>query len=88
MPGVSVRQVERLIADKTIDDSVFNREQCLLQGFKCNASRSHINNHVEKAVFLEKFIDEGDGTLIAQARQSTKKISLRQTVTAEDFQNL
>ena len=52
MPGVSVRQVERLIADKTIDDSVFNREQCLLQGFKCNASRSHINNHVEKAVFL------------------------------------
>ena len=32
MPGVSVRQVERLIADKTIDDSVFKREQCLLQG--------------------------------------------------------
>lgn len=68
LTGLSVRQVAKLIADKTLQGGMLPKVDCALQAVKGGVSSAHIiDGRVEHAVLLEIFTDEGVGTLITKA---------------------
>lgn len=65
LTGLSVSQVDALIADGTVYGGMLPKIQCALDAVKCGVSSSHIiDGRVEHAVLLEIFTDNGVGTLI------------------------
>lgn len=65
LTGLSVQQVDRLIADKTIQGGMLPKVECALSAVKGGVKSAHIiDGRVEHAVLLEIFTDEGVGTLI------------------------
>lgn len=68
LTGLSVRQVAKLIADKTLQGGMLPKVECALQAVKGGVHSAHIvDGRVEHAVLLEIFTDEGVGTLITRA---------------------
>ncbi len=68
LSGLSVRQVAKLIADKTLQGGMLPKVECALKAVKGGVTSAHIiDGRVEHAVLLEIFTDEGVGTLITQA---------------------
>ncbi len=65
LTGLSIGQVDALIADKTIHGGMLPKIQCALSAVKAGVKSAHIvDGRVEHAVLLEIFTDEGVGTLI------------------------
>lgn len=74
LTGLSVRQVDRLIADKTIHGGMLPKIECALSAVKAGVKSAHIvDGRVEHAVLLEIFTDEGVGTLISKNGMKKKK---------------
>ena len=68
LSGLSVRQVAKLIADKTLHGGMLPKVECALKAVKGGVTSAHIiDGRVEHAVLLEIFTDKGVGTLITQA---------------------
>jgi acetylglutamate kinase len=68
LTGLSTKQVDALIADKTIQGGMLPKIECALNAVKAGVTSAHIiDGRVEHAVLLEIFTDEGVGTLITQA---------------------
>ena len=68
LTGLSIKQVDKLIADKTIQGGMLPKVDCALNAVK-NGVRSAtiVDGRVEHAVLLEIFTDEGVGTLISKS---------------------
>jgi acetylglutamate kinase len=65
LTGLSIKQVDSLIADKTIHGGMLPKVECALSAVKNGVKSAHIiDGRVEHAVLLEIFTDEGVGTLI------------------------
>ncbi|MEX2468498.1 MAG: acetylglutamate kinase [Pseudohongiellaceae bacterium] len=74
LTGLSVRQVARLIADKTLHGGMLPKVECALDAVRSGVTSAHIiDGRVEHAVLLEIFTDEGVGTLITNAASKKKK---------------
>ncbi|GJM12740.1 MAG: acetylglutamate kinase [Pseudohongiella sp.] len=66
LTGLSIKQVDKLIADKTIQGGMLPKVECALNAVKKGVSSATIvDGRVEHAVLLEIFTDEGVGTLIS-----------------------
>jgi len=67
LTGLSIKQVDKLIADKTIQGGMLPKVSCALNAVKGGVQSAHIiDGRVEHAVLLEIFTDEGVGTLITR----------------------
>ena len=67
LTGLSIKQVAKLIADKTIRGGMLPKIECALEAVKGGVHSAHIiDGRVEHAVLLEIFTDEGVGTLITK----------------------
>lgn len=67
LTGLSIKQVAKLIADKTIRGGMLPKIECALEAVKGGVHSAHIiDGRVEHAVLLEIFTDEGVGTLITR----------------------
>jgi acetylglutamate kinase len=67
LTGLSTKQVDALIADKTIQGGMLPKIECALNAVKAGVTSAHIiDGRVEHAVLLEIFTDEGVGTLITR----------------------
>lgn len=67
LTGLSVRQVAKLVADKTLQGGMLPKVECALKAVKGGVNSAHIiDGRVEHAVLLEIFTDEGVGTLITK----------------------
>ena len=68
LTGLNVRQVAKLIADKTLQGGMLPKVECALKAVKGGVTSAHIiDGRVEHAVLLEIFTNEGVGTLITLA---------------------
>jgi len=66
LTGLSIKQVDALIADKTIQGGMLPKVECALNAVKKGVtSATIVDGRVEHAVLLEIFTDEGVGTLIS-----------------------
>lgn len=75
LTGLSVGQVDGLIADKTIHGGMLPKIECALSAVKAGVQSAHIvDGRVEHAVLLEIFTDEGVGTLITQNGLNKTKV--------------
>ena len=67
LTGLSIKQVDALIADKTIHTGMLPKVECALNAVKKGVtSATIVDGRVEHAVLLEIFTDEGVGTLISK----------------------
>ena len=67
LTGLSIRQVARLLADKTLQGGMLPKVECALRAVKGGVNSAHIiDGRVEHAVLLEIFTDTGVGTLITR----------------------
>ena len=67
LTGLSIKQVAKLIVDKTIRGGMLPKIECALEAVKGGVHSAHIiDGRVEHAVLLEIFTDEGVGTLITR----------------------
>lgn len=65
LTGLSVRQVDALIADGTIYGGMLPKISCALEAVRNGVKQAHIvDGRVANAVLLEIFTDQGVGTLI------------------------
>lgn len=68
LTGLSIKQVDKLIADKTIHGGMLPKVECALNAVKNGVqSATIVDGRVEHAVLLEIFTDEGVGTLISKS---------------------
>ena len=68
LTGVSVKQVDDMIADGTIHGGMLPKIECALDAVRQGVKSAHIiDGRVEHAVLLEIFTDEGVGTLITNS---------------------
>lgn len=68
LTGLSIKQVDKLVADKTIQGGMLPKVECALEAVKGGVHSSHIiDGRVEHAVLLEIFTNEGVGTLITKS---------------------
>ncbi|MAU05168.1 MAG: acetylglutamate kinase [Gammaproteobacteria bacterium] len=68
LTGLSIKQVAKLIADKTIRGGMLPKIECALEAVKGGVHSAHIiDGRVEHAVLLEIFTNEGVGTLITRS---------------------
>lgn len=68
LTGLSIKQVDKLIADKTIQGGMLPKVECALNAVKNGVhSATIVDGRVEHAVLLEIFTDEGVGTLISKS---------------------
>ena len=68
LTGLSIKQVDTLIADKTITGGMLPKVECALNAVKKGVtSATIVDGRVEHAVLLEIFTDEGVGTLISKS---------------------
>lgn len=74
LAGLNLKQVDKLIADKTLKGGMLPKVQCAAEALKGGVNSAHIiDGRVEHAVLLEIFTDEGVGTLITQNSVARKK---------------
>jgi len=67
LTGLSIKQVDKLIADKTIHGGMLPKVDCAVNAVKRGVtSATIVDGRVEHAVLLEIFTDEGVGTLISK----------------------
>ena len=67
LTGLSIKQVAKLIVDKTTRGGMLPKIECALEAVKGGVHSAHIiDGRVEHAVLLEIFTDEGVGTLITR----------------------
>ncbi len=67
LTGLSVKQVDKLVADKTLQGGMLPKIECALKAVKGGVHSAHIiDGRVEHAVLLEIFTDDGVGTLITK----------------------
>ena len=67
LTGLSIKQVDALIADKTIQGGMLPKVECALNAVKKGVtSATIVDGRIEHAVLLEIFTDEGVGTLISR----------------------
>jgi len=67
LTGLGVKQVDRLIADKTLQGGMLPKVECAVSAITGGVHSAHIiDGRVEHAVLLEIFTDEGIGTLITK----------------------
>ena len=67
LTGLSIKQVDALIADKTIHAGMLPKVECALNAVRKGVtSATIVDGRVEHAVLLEIFTDEGVGTLISK----------------------
>lgn len=72
LTGLSIKQVDKLIADKTIHGGMLPKVECALNAVKGGVHSAHIiDGRVEHAVLLEIFTDAGVGTLITKSGLNT-----------------
>ncbi len=65
MTGLSITDIEALIADGTIEGGMIPKTRCATDALKGGVSSVHIiDGRVEHAVLLELFTDQGVGTLL------------------------
>lgn len=65
LTGLNTADVDRLIADGTIQGGMLPKIRCALDAVKAGVKTAHIiDGRVEHAVLVELFTDEGVGTLI------------------------
>ena len=63
LTGLSIKDVDRLIADGTIDGGMIPKTRCATDALKGGVSNVHIiDGRVDNAVLLELFTDQGVGT--------------------------
>lgn len=68
LTGLSIKQVDKLIADKTIQGGMLPKVRCALHAVKNGVhSTTIVDGRVEHAVLLEIFTDAGVGTLISKS---------------------
>ena len=68
LTGLSIKQVDVLIADKTIHTGMLPKVECALNAVRKGVtSATIVDGRVEHAVLLEIFTDEGVGTLISNS---------------------
>ena len=68
LTGLSIKQVDMLIADKTIHAGMLPKVECALNAVRKGVtSATIVDGRVEHAVLLEIFTDEGVGTLISNS---------------------
>ena len=68
LTGLSIKQVDALIADKTIHAGMLPKVECALNAVRKGVtSATIVDGRVEHAVLLEIFTDEGVGTLISNS---------------------
>jgi acetylglutamate kinase len=68
LTGLSIKQVDTLIADKTITGGMLPKVECALNAVKKGVtSATIVDGRIEHAVLLEIFTDEGVGTLISKS---------------------
>lgn len=73
LTGLSVAQVDQLIADGTIHGGMLPKIKCALEAVQSGVNSAHIiDGRVEHAVMLEIFTDEGVGTLIKSTARTPK----------------
>lgn len=66
LTGLSITDIETLIADGTISDGMIPKTRCATDALKSGVSSVHIiDGRVNHAVLLELFTDQGVGTLLA-----------------------
>lgn len=67
LTGLSIKQVAKLIADKTLQGGMLPKVACAMAAVKGGVHSAHIiDGRVEHAVLLEIFTDAGVGTLITK----------------------
>jgi len=65
LTGLSITDIDNLIADGTIEGGMIPKTQCATDALKGGVSSVHIiDGRVEHAVLLELFTDQGVGTLL------------------------
>ena len=65
LTGLSIMEIDKLIADGTIAGGMIPKTRCATDALKNGVNRVHIiDGRVEHAVLLELFTDEGVGTLL------------------------
>jgi len=70
LTGLTVAQVDALVADGTIHGGMLPKIQCALDAVQSGVRTAHIiDGRVEHAVMLEIFTDSGVGTLIKSANR-------------------
>jgi acetylglutamate kinase len=70
LTGLTVAQVDALVADGTIHGGMLPKIQCALDAVQSGVHTAHIiDGRVEHAVLLEIFTDSGVGTLIKSANR-------------------
>ena len=70
LTGLTVAQVDALVADGTIHGGMLPKLQCALDAVQSGVRTAHIiDGRVEHAVMLEIFTDSGVGTLIKSANR-------------------
>ncbi len=75
LTGLSIKDVDDLIADGTISGGMIPKTRCATDALKGGVSSVHIiDGRVEHAVLLELFTDQGVGTLLLRAARD--KVSL------------
>jgi len=71
LTGLSTKQVDRLIANKTIYGGMLPKIRCAMKAVKNGVNSAHIiDGRVEHAVLLEIFTDQGVGTLISNRSEN------------------
>ncbi len=65
LTGLTIKDVERLVADGTISGGMIPKTRCAVDALKGGVANVHIiDGRVENAVLLELFTDQGVGTLL------------------------
>ncbi|NKB34628.1 MAG: acetylglutamate kinase [Pseudomonadales bacterium] len=78
LTGLSLKQVAKLIADKTLQGGMLPKVRCAIEALKGGVNSAHIiDGRVEHAVLLEIFTDEGVGTLITKNGLNKKKSTVK-----------
>ncbi len=69
LTGLSITDIDNLIADGTIEGGMIPKTQCATDALKGGVSSVHIiDGRVDHAVLLELFTDQGVGTLLVQGK--------------------
>ena len=70
LTGLSIQDIDDLIADGTISGGMIPKTSCATDALKAGVNSVHIiDGRVEHAVLLELFTDQGVGTLLLRAKR-------------------
>jgi acetylglutamate kinase len=70
LTGLSIQDIDDLIADGTISGGMIPKTRCATDALKAGVNSVHIiDGRVEHAVLLELFTDQGVGTLLLRAKR-------------------